>query len=187
MRLNSASITRAVVLIASVLAKPGTPSISTCPRARRATRIRSSMRSWPTMTFLISTKTLRIVVDACWKLSTGIFILRSSCQCWLASYTGLFGRSTTGDNTGHAAWSPQAWGTCASAQLVGSPPPPVPRQQLIRLLGSRRTRRVVRKLLRRVLLPVPPERGDDGPPEVPLLPAPGRGPHAPAGVPEEEV
>src|SRR5439155_74587 len=36
-RLNSQSMTRAAVLIASVLASPGTPSISTWPRARSAT------------------------------------------------------------------------------------------------------------------------------------------------------
>ena len=65
------SMARAVVLMARVLASPGTPSINTWPRASSAARIRSSMRSWPTMTRLISTRTLRIVAEACWNVSTG--------------------------------------------------------------------------------------------------------------------
>src|SRR5690242_5777760 len=41
-------------LIAIVLASPGTPSTRRCPRASRATNIRSSRPSWPTMVFLTS-------------------------------------------------------------------------------------------------------------------------------------
>ena len=44
----------ASVSTARVLATPGTPSSSTCPRASSATSIRSTSRSWPTMTRLIS-------------------------------------------------------------------------------------------------------------------------------------
>src|SRR4249919_951307 len=44
----------ASVLIAIVLASPGTPSTSRCPRASSATTIRSSRWSCPTMTFLTS-------------------------------------------------------------------------------------------------------------------------------------
>src|SRR6266571_5288446 len=54
MRLNSPPIEAASVLIAIVLARPGTPSTRRWPRARRATTIRSSRWSCPTMTFLIS-------------------------------------------------------------------------------------------------------------------------------------
>src|SRR3954452_19041585 len=53
-RLKSPPIDCARVLIAIVLARPGTPSTSRCPRARSATTIRSSRWSCPTMTFLTS-------------------------------------------------------------------------------------------------------------------------------------
>ena len=53
-RLKSPPIAWASVLIAIVLARPGTPSTRRWPRARSATIIRSSRWSWPTMTFLTS-------------------------------------------------------------------------------------------------------------------------------------
>src|SRR5687767_13314989 len=46
--------TFASVLTVSVLARPGTPSSSTCPPVRTATRTRSSMASCPTITRFIS-------------------------------------------------------------------------------------------------------------------------------------
>src|SRR4051812_46827648 len=50
-RWNSPPTVCASVLMAIVLARPGTPSTSTWPRARRATMSRSSSRSWPTSSF----------------------------------------------------------------------------------------------------------------------------------------
>src|SRR6266542_347761 len=46
--------TLATVEMVSVLARPGTPSSSRCPFESRATRTRSSIPSWPTITRLIS-------------------------------------------------------------------------------------------------------------------------------------
>ena len=54
MRENVPPSTLAVVLIVSVLARPGTPSISRCPCAKRHTSTRSSIASWPAITRLIS-------------------------------------------------------------------------------------------------------------------------------------
>src|SRR3954470_22199778 len=51
MRWKSPPIVCATVLIAIVLARPGTPSTSTWPRASRATINRSSSMSWPTNNF----------------------------------------------------------------------------------------------------------------------------------------
>src|ERR1700754_1412651 len=53
-RLNEPPSTSATVLTVSVLARPGTPSSRTWPRASSATRTRSSIASWPTITRLIS-------------------------------------------------------------------------------------------------------------------------------------
>src|SRR5437870_4753143 len=53
-RLKSPVIACATVFTLSVFASPGTPSTSRCPRAKSATRMRSSKWSCPTMTFLIS-------------------------------------------------------------------------------------------------------------------------------------
>src|SRR4051795_9353271 len=55
-RANLPPTTVARVSTASVLATPGTPSSSTWPRASRATSIRSTSRSWPTITRLISNR-----------------------------------------------------------------------------------------------------------------------------------
>src|SRR3954453_1772322 len=52
MRWKSPPIVCATVLIAIVLASPGTPSTSTWPRASKATISRSSSMSWPTSSFL---------------------------------------------------------------------------------------------------------------------------------------
>src|SRR5262245_38800781 len=46
----------ASVSAASVFASPGTPSSRQWPRASRHTRRRSTIRSWPTMTFLTSNR-----------------------------------------------------------------------------------------------------------------------------------
>src|SRR5712691_7554623 len=54
MRENVPPSTPAVVLIVSVFASPGTPSISRCPCASRHTSTRSSIASCPAMTRLIS-------------------------------------------------------------------------------------------------------------------------------------
>src|SRR3954452_5084529 len=48
--------TAAVVLIVSVFARPGTPSIRTWPRASRQTSTRSSIASWPAMTLRTSNR-----------------------------------------------------------------------------------------------------------------------------------
>src|SRR5438094_5608917 len=53
-RANDPPRTPAVVLIVRVFASPGTPSIRRCPWARRHTRTRSSMSSWPAITRRIS-------------------------------------------------------------------------------------------------------------------------------------
>jgi len=50
----------ASVLIAIVLARPGTPSTRMCPRASSATISRSSSTSCPTITFLTSYRTFSI-------------------------------------------------------------------------------------------------------------------------------
>src|SRR4051794_35051668 len=55
-RLNEPPRTSETVLTVSVLARPGTPSRSTWPPARRATITRSSIASWPTITRLISNR-----------------------------------------------------------------------------------------------------------------------------------
>ena len=54
MRRNVPPRTSASVFTVSVLARPGTPSIRTCPPESSATRTRSSIRSCPTITRLIS-------------------------------------------------------------------------------------------------------------------------------------
>ena len=54
-RLKVPPRTAAVVLMVSVLARPGTPSIRRWPPATRQTRTRSSISSWPAMTRLTST------------------------------------------------------------------------------------------------------------------------------------
>ncbi len=56
MRLKLRSMTRARLLISSVLARPGTPSSSTWPPANRAIIISSTTWSWPTMTLAISAR-----------------------------------------------------------------------------------------------------------------------------------
>src|SRR5829696_8031715 len=72
-RLNDPPSTSATVLMVSVLARPGTPSRSTCPPASRATSTRSSIASWPTMTRLISKSAAS---RASWAARAG----RSSCS-----------------------------------------------------------------------------------------------------------
>src|SRR4051795_4691604 len=54
MRWKEPPRTPAVVLIVSVFARPGTPSIRRWPPERRHTSTRSSIASWPAMTRLIS-------------------------------------------------------------------------------------------------------------------------------------
>ena len=49
MRLKEPPRTSARVLMVSVLASPGTPSSRMWPPAKRPTRMRSSIASWPTM------------------------------------------------------------------------------------------------------------------------------------------
>src|SRR6478672_1189048 len=58
MRWNCPPTAAASVFTASVLARPGTPSTSRWPPASRATAIRSSSTSWPTMVRLTSNSTL---------------------------------------------------------------------------------------------------------------------------------
>src|SRR5689334_9631324 len=97
MRWNSPPIAWARVLIAIVLARPGTPSTSRWPRARRATTIRSSRWSCPTMTFLTSYRSRSI----------GSGPVRPSCSCsinvsssWLGSIRGQ-AADTAGDIDRH--------------------------------------------------------------------------------------
>lgn len=61
MRRNEASRASASVRIVWVLARPGTPSSSGCPPASRATRTRSSIWPWPTITRRISNRTASAV------------------------------------------------------------------------------------------------------------------------------
>src|SRR5205809_7762750 len=58
MRWNCPPTAAASDFTASVLARPGTPSTSRCPPDSRATAIRSSSTSWPTMVRLTSNSTL---------------------------------------------------------------------------------------------------------------------------------
>src|SRR4051812_42988350 len=60
MRLNWPPITCATVRMASVFARPGTPSTRMWPRESRATSMRSINWSWPTITRLISNMTCSI-------------------------------------------------------------------------------------------------------------------------------
>ena len=62
MRRKVPPTTVATVLMARVLASPGTPSSRMCPRARSATIRRSTRWSCPTMTRLISLKTCFVSV-----------------------------------------------------------------------------------------------------------------------------
>src|SRR5262245_51256995 len=54
MRANCRSSTWPSVLTASVLARPGTPSTSRCPRHKSATIMRSTSARWPTITLRTS-------------------------------------------------------------------------------------------------------------------------------------
>src|SRR6478752_6758584 len=74
-RLKLPPSTSATVLTVSVLARPGTPSSSTCPPASRATRTRSSIASWPTITRLISNSA---VSSASWASREGLGSWRES-------------------------------------------------------------------------------------------------------------
>jgi hypothetical protein len=55
-RLKSSDIVRAIVEISSVLASPGTPTTSACPRQKMQVRICSTTSSCPTITFAISVR-----------------------------------------------------------------------------------------------------------------------------------
>src|SRR6478752_4146455 len=97
-RLNSPPIDAASVLMAIVLARPGTPSTRRWPRARRATASRSSNTSWPTMTFLTSYSTRymgRLVGFGCW----------STCPPVRSSVLGQ-SRGATGHVDGHGQADP---------------------------------------------------------------------------------
>ena len=82
MRENCRSSTWPRVLTASVLARPGTPSTSRCPRQSSATIIRSTRPRCPTMTFLTS-------AIAAWICSassrTASFSLATSTCAWAMS------------------------------------------------------------------------------------------------------
>ena len=54
MRLNFSDIVSASLLTSSVLASPGTPISSACPRANRQIASRSITSCWPTITRAIS-------------------------------------------------------------------------------------------------------------------------------------
>ena len=73
MRLKSRSVTRARVLTARVLARPGTPSSRMCPEASSAIIMRSSSSFWPTMTLAISARVCSIAA-----LSSLIFSLMNA-------------------------------------------------------------------------------------------------------------
>src|SRR3954451_5233376 len=74
MRLKSPLMACASVLMAIVLASPGTPSTSMWPRASSATSMRSNRWSWPTMTFLTSysTRSMGSLGAACWPGSVAV-------------------------------------------------------------------------------------------------------------------
>src|SRR5258707_10177607 len=101
MRLKSPPIAWARVLMAIVFARPGTPSTRRCPRARRATIIRSSRWSWPTMTFLTSysRRSIGALTVAGRSRSTGI---RSPSRCSVLRQAG----SPAGDVDGHRQADP---------------------------------------------------------------------------------
>src|SRR5437588_1254662 len=63
MRPKPALIMRARVLTVSVLAVPGTPSISACPSASKATSTCSIGSSWPTITLRSSFRICAIVEE----------------------------------------------------------------------------------------------------------------------------
>ena len=80
MRANEPPRTPAVVLIVSVFARPGTPSISRWPWASRQTSTRSSIASCPAITRLISK-------SACSSRSGVALVVDSDCGCGCASLT----------------------------------------------------------------------------------------------------
>ena len=95
-RLKSPPIASASVLIAIVLASPGTPSTSRCPRASSATTIRSSRWSCPTMTFLTSYRSRSIGGRRC---ASRLVLSRGVSSCG-GSVRGQAG-GAAGDVDGH--------------------------------------------------------------------------------------
>ena len=73
-RENAKVSARPNVRTSNVLPRPGTPSNSTCPLAKSAIIVCSTMRSWPTIALAIWTrkrsKTSRKAAHACWTDST---------------------------------------------------------------------------------------------------------------------
>src|ERR671937_1113172 len=82
MRLKSPLIAWATVFTESVFARPGTPSTRRCPRARSATRIRSSKWSCPTMTFLISKRRRPVSggTALCWSAMSSLSLVRRDAE-----------------------------------------------------------------------------------------------------------
>src|SRR6516225_1014726 len=78
---------RATVRAMSVLPRPGTPSISTCPRHRSAVRIASSTASWPTTALPISARSLS---RACPRRATAAASSRSGTGDWSMTVPLLF-------------------------------------------------------------------------------------------------
>ncbi len=76
MRPKPALIMRARALTVSVLAVPGTPSISACPSASKATRICSIGSSWPTITLRSSCWICAIVEETYSGMGRVFFLLR---------------------------------------------------------------------------------------------------------------
>src|SRR6476620_1229729 len=81
MRWKSPPIVWATVLMAIVLANPGTPSTSTWPRASRATINRSSSMSWPTSSFFTWKTTCSIGAILGGGMVTGAPRSRSLLRC----------------------------------------------------------------------------------------------------------
>ena len=71
MRLKDPPRTLAAVLMVSVLASPGTPSIRRWPPASRQVNTRSSISSCPAITRLISKRARSSISFACWGSGTG--------------------------------------------------------------------------------------------------------------------
>src|SRR5829696_2613400 len=95
MRWKSPPTVWAKVLMAIVLARPGTPSTRTCPRASRATIRRSSSTSWPTRSFFTWNTTCSIGAGR----GGGKFMRRPCGQSLLG---GAGGAAGGGDGDGEA-------------------------------------------------------------------------------------
>ena len=109
-RTNDPPTTVASVCTASVFATPGTPSSRQWPRASNATSIRSTMWSWPTMTFFTSNPT---------RSSSAASLVVSGTES-LATATGAGAGADCGGGGGACTWVVVSPGGSGARVAVGS-------------------------------------------------------------------